>query len=247
MVIYHECLILVIDGNSLTAMTRDDFKDTFIKPAIELLVDGNDRDGTYKLVQSSTANGNTVGHIRVSGSPVFIDTRFDAIGIHGGLTASGQPHTVTFLPLSSIDQPDDGADRKWYLWKGSSVTANSGVNVSVTPPLRALSDGSLKSMSSGEFDLLLQGLLQYTAGSSGDTHYRIGYHIKNNGPGDAGFGVSDPSWVEYANKGEAVVDTTLDSDVEVREQTDANNYRSQNLPTGSEQTETSYNLVIYRI
>ena len=42
-----------------------------------------------------------------------------------------------------------------------------------------------------------------------------------------------------------MVDTTLDADVQLNEQ-DGDTYRSQNLPTGGAQTETTYVLRIYR-
>ena len=42
-----------------------------------------------------------------------------------------------------------------------------------------------------------------------------------------------------------MVDTTLDASVRINDQ-DGDTYKSQNMPTGSPETETTYTLKIYR-
>ena len=64
---------LYYDSGNIKHMSQADFQDTFIKPAIALLVDGNDRAGTYKIHTSSSQSG----HSAVSGSAVFADTSAD--------------------------------------------------------------------------------------------------------------------------------------------------------------------------
>ena len=77
------------DGNALNmkirSMTDSDFRDTFIRPVINDLVDGttgNNRQGVYFITQDSTASG------VISTVPVFIDTIFDANTYAGGLTGN---------------------------------------------------------------------------------------------------------------------------------------------------------------
>ena len=84
-------------GGTIRAMNLADFKDTFIEPAIDLLIAGsesNDTGGTYTITTSSTA---ATGYTNVSTTPVFLDTRANT-----GLYSSGgipetldQPQTIT--------------------------------------------------------------------------------------------------------------------------------------------------------
>ena len=226
--------------SGLRSMTLEDMKDTFIYPAILLLTDGNDRDGTFKIVQGDNANPSN--HFQVSSNPVFSDTRFD-VSIHGGLTSSGEPHNVSFLPLGSGDQPDVATlDRKWYLWcaeQGNNGTPN------VTEPLHANLDGSIQTYVDTDFDSMLQSMIKYTAGANGDAGYKIRYQIrKSSTGGDSGF----PAFTltNHQTKGDTITDTTLDADVTVREEVNANDYRSRSLPTGSPEPEAEYELMIFR-
>ena len=233
---------LYIDGTSgLRSMSLQDMKDTFIYPAILLLTDGNDRDGTYIIAQGGTPSRPNYFNVNVA-NPVFTDTRFD-VSVHGGLTSSGEPHTVTFLPMSSGDVPDTPtASRQWYLLgaeQGNNGTPN------VTEPLHANLDGSISTYDDTEFDSILQGMIKYTAGANGDAGYKIRYQIrKSGGTGDSGF--PTVTLTNHQTKGDTMTDTTLNADVIVRELVNANDYRSRSLPTGSPETETEYELMIYR-
>ena len=64
------------DGSgNIQAMSLTDFKDTFIEPAIDLLIAGtesNDTGGTYTITTSASA---ATGYTAVSSTAVFIDTR----------------------------------------------------------------------------------------------------------------------------------------------------------------------------
>ena len=78
----------------LQAMTLTDFKDTFVSPAIDLLVAGsesNNTGGTYTVTTSSTA---ATGYTNVSTTAIFTDTRAD-VSLY---TAAGIPET--------LDQPE---------------------------------------------------------------------------------------------------------------------------------------------
>jgi len=238
---------LYIDGTSgLRAMTLQDMKDTFIYPAILLLVDGNDRDGTFKVVQGNAAN--PANHVQVSSNPIFGDTRYD-ISIHGGLSPSDSPVTVSFIPSSglALDIPDTPvpSDRKWYLWR--AVQGNNG-NPNGTEPLYANLNGSIQTYLNGGWDNILQGIIHYTAGQNGDVGYRIRYEIrKSGGTGDSGFPANPSMAATWKTKGDTMTDTTLNADVRVQQEINNNDYRSQNLPTGSPETETEYELMIFRV
>ena len=71
--------------NNIQAMNATDVFDTFISPAIDILVDGNDRSGTFRIHTSTSL----AGHVLSSSTPVFIDTRANT----GAYTAEGIEET----------------------------------------------------------------------------------------------------------------------------------------------------------
>ena len=79
-------------ANETQAMTLQDVKDTFLHPAINLLVDGNltsSQAGTYHINSSASLSGST----RVSSNPVFINTQANTsaytVPSAGGTTGLG--------------------------------------------------------------------------------------------------------------------------------------------------------------
>ena len=98
----------------------------------------------------------------------------------------------------------------------------------------------LVTYTSSNFDTLLQNLLFYSAASR--TNYRIRYDIEGSGTDSQSISdnVSTPQ-----TRGDAMVDTTLDASVRIND-LDGDTYRSQQLPTGSPEVETTYTLKIYR-
>jgi len=242
---------LYVDGtNGLRAMSKEDFRDTFTKPVIEQLVDGNDYDGTYKVLQTnSPGDPGTLNHTLVSEFPIYKDTRFN-IALHGGVLQSNSvaARTQEILSLSSRDQPDNGGDRLWYLW-----VANQGSyygNPGVIKPLRwSFSDSAISTMSDADWDDMLFKEIQYVSGTNAPAGYGIRYEFRRSQTiGDAYSFPADPAYAGGWNvKGATMTDTTLNSDVVIFDQDGANEYRSQNLPTGSPEDEHSYQLMIYRI
>ena len=92
------------NGTQIQAMTEQDFIDTFIHPAINLLTAAtttSDQAGTYHIATSTSVTGSTL----VSSTPVFTDTRANT----AAYTASGiaetqdQPTTITNYYLQKID------------------------------------------------------------------------------------------------------------------------------------------------
>ena len=163
------------DGNPLNmkirAMTDSDFRDTFIRPVINDLVDGttgNNRQGVYFITQDSTAPG------VISTVPVFIDTIFDV-----GTYDSGS----RLFPEDS-DQPIINA--KYYLGR---VLKDSGLaplhDSNYFPMLRIDPDSGgsgtnshirLKEMDSNVLDHYLLTSLNYT--EAFDSHgYKLRYAI----------------------------------------------------------------------
>jgi len=109
-------------GGTIRAMNLADFKDTFIEPAIDLLIAGsesNDTGGTYTITTSSTA---ATGYTNVSTTPVFLDTRANT-----GLYSSGgipetldQPQTITSYFLHRRNGADSDPTRNLLLIDGDS-------------------------------------------------------------------------------------------------------------------------------
>ena len=111
------------DGSgNIQAMSLTDFRDTFITPAITLMVSGsesNNTGGTYTITTSATAAS---GYTNVSTTPVFLDTRANT----GAYSAAGipetvdQPTTITSYFLHRRDGADSTPDRNLLLINGDN-------------------------------------------------------------------------------------------------------------------------------
>jgi hypothetical protein len=111
------------DGSgNIQAMSLTDFRDTFITPAITLMVSGtesNNTGGTYTITTSSTA---AAGYTNVSTTAVFVDTRantglYSAAGIPETLD---QPQTITSYFLHRRNGADSTPDRNLLLINGDN-------------------------------------------------------------------------------------------------------------------------------
>ena len=120
----------------IQAMTLTDFRDTFITPAITLLVAGtesNDTGGTYTVTTSSTA---ATGYTNVSTTPIFVDTRantalYSAAGIPETLD---QPTTITNYYLHRRNGADSTPTRNLLLLEGGT----GGIIEGATATMKAL-------------------------------------------------------------------------------------------------------------
>ena len=110
------------NSGTIQAMTLTDFKDTFVSPAITLLVaasESNNTGGTYTITTSATAAS---GYTNVSTTPVFLDTRANT----GAYSAAGipetvdQPTTITSYFLHRRDGADSTPDRNLLLINGDN-------------------------------------------------------------------------------------------------------------------------------
>jgi len=111
------------DGSgNIQAMNLTDFRDTFIAPAITLMVSGsesNNTGGTYTITTSSTA---PAGYTNVSTTAVFVDTRantaaYTAAGIPETLD---QPTTITSYFLHRRNGADSTPTRNLLLINGDN-------------------------------------------------------------------------------------------------------------------------------
>lgn len=149
------------DGNNIQAMSRADAFDTFVSPAINTLVDGNDRPGTFRI-HTSTSLSN---HSLISNTPVFTDTRAnvsayidDNIGTSG--TIQDIPQTIT----------------NYYLFRTNQSIMSAP---SFTAPLQIDGSNNLQQYSSSTLDSFLLAILRYYTSSV--TGSRIRYSVNGSG------------------------------------------------------------------
>jgi len=194
------------DGSgAIQAMTATDVFDTFITQAITSLVDGTDRDGTFRIHTATSLTDHTL----ISATPVFTDTRANS----AAYTAGGIPETQ--------DQPTTITN--YYLFR-----TNQGSAPSITVPFQVTTGNDLQTYSTSSFDaMLLAEMRHHTVNTAGS---RINYSI--NGTGN--------------NRGSGMVDTRLDGSTYQQRFVNANDYRTQEFPSGSPQTINTYFLKITR-
>ena len=146
----------------IQAMTITDVRDTFLHPAIDLLVSGStttQQAGTYTIATSTTLAGAT----NVDTTPIYADTRADT----SAYTAGGigetldQPTTITNYYLHRID----------------------GSDTSFTNPFFINASNHLQEYATATFQSLLSEWIRYTAASSTDG-YKITYAIGTSGSGN---------------------------------------------------------------
>ncbi len=144
------------NGTDIQAMNATDVFDTFIDPAIDDLIDGNDRSGTYRIHTSTSLSGHTL----ISGTAVFTDTRANT----GAYTSGGIPE--------ALDQPTTISN--YYLFR-----TDQGSSPSVTVPLQIDSSNNLQEYSSSTLNLmLLAELRHHTVNTTGS---RILYSVNGTG------------------------------------------------------------------
>ena len=199
------------DGD-IRAMSLDDMKDTFLHPAIDLMVvadtDNDDPNvaGTYRIHTVSSLTGFT--EVSGAGTAIFTDTTSTgfAAGSIGtaGTTQEGSSSTV----------------QNFFLLRrnGTDVTPDHS-------PIYITDSGNLQTFSIGAAGTLLGNWLKYTAAQSADG-YKITYAI----------GAS----VSGTQRGSAITNKQLGSTVTSTTLVDANDYRAQQFPSGSATVTNTY-------
>ena len=155
------------DGN-IQAMNLQDVKDTFLHPAIDLMVSGStgtQQAGTYHINTSSSVTGSTL----ISSTPVFSDTG-----------ANTSAYTSNSIP-ETLDQPQTLTN--YYLHR---IDGNDNA---YTSPMFITSANQLQVFATATFESLVQDWIRYTAASSSDG-YSISYNINGTGS-NRGSGIID--------------------------------------------------------
>ena len=193
-------------GGAIRAMSLTDIKDTFLHPAIDLLVSGStgtQQAGTYFINTGTSVAGSTL----VSATAVFTDTRADT----SAYTAAGIPETQ--------DQPTTITN--YYLHRVD------GSDTSYTTPILVDASNNLQTYPEATFESLIQEWVRYTAASSADG-YSLSY-----------------SYTTGTNRGSGMGDTRLNGSGNYQTRfVNANDYRAQEFPNGSQTTVNTYYLKI---
>ena len=207
------------DGANIQAMTTTDMFDTFISPAIDLLVADSDMDGTFRIHTAATL----ADHTLISNKPVFTDTRANT----ALYSAGGIPEAV--------DQPFDVTT--FYLYRTNQGAAFGDPNIRHTDnrlPLLIDADNNLKRTTDSDFSQILkQSMNYYTSSVAGST---IRYQVGGSGT-TKGTVMTDTRLDGSGNYQTRIVGTAGSS---------ATVYRSQEFPNGTAQVINSYTLKIRR-
>ncbi len=126
-------------GGDIYAMTNNDMYDTFYDSAINTLVDGNDRDGTYRIHTGTSLSGHTL----ISNTAVFSDTRANT----GAYTAGGIGET--------LDQPFTVTNYYLFVTNQGTLTAQSHLAMVLR------SDNDIQTLSQANSDALLAADMRY--------------------------------------------------------------------------------------
>ncbi len=166
--------VYLTSGGNIQSMNQTDVNDTFLHPAIDLLVsafsDRENQGGTYTVGTSTTLSNCTL----VSSNPIFIDTRADSSAYSsGGIPETqDQPTTITQYYLFKVDQGDE-----------PNLTQTNGT------PLYLNSDGNLQTYPVATWKSYLSDWIRSTAAESTNTH-KIAYNINGSGT-DRGTGMAN--------------------------------------------------------
>ena len=155
-----------LDGSdNIRAMSRTDFYDTFVKPAIDILVGSGDQPGTYRIHTSTSLTD----HTNISTTPVFKDTRANTSLYTGG----GIPET--------LDQPQDITN--YYMMRTDAVTEYTYPKL-----LQINSDNDIQEYTNSALETILLSGVRYCAVNL--TNYKIRYNIDGSG-NNKGSGMTD--------------------------------------------------------
>ena len=159
------------DNGNILAMGLDDFKDTLLHPAIDLLISGTESSstaGTYTITDSSTAATN---YTNVSTTAVFANTTADT----SAYSAAGIPET--------LDQPTTVTS--FYLHR-----RDASANTPSRMPVIINTNNDFQIMTTSDVDVVLGDWLRFTAAHSADG-YKITYDAATSGGNTRGTAMVD--------------------------------------------------------
>ena len=199
------------DGD-IRAMSLSDMKDTFLHPAIDLMVvadasaDDSNVAGTYRIHTASSLTDFT--EVSGAGTAIFTDTTSTGFAA-GSIGTAGSTQTGSSSSVQSF-----------FLLRrnGTDVDTNSIKLAQIN------SDGDIQEYSDGGTELL-GNWLKFTAGQSGDG-YKITYAI----------GAS----VSGTQRGSSILNKQLGSTVTSTTLVNADDYRAQQFPSGSATVTNTY-------
>tara|TARA_B100001113_G_scaffold14670_1_gene11238 strand:+ start:6900 stop:7838 length:939 start_codon:yes stop_codon:yes gene_type:complete len=157
--------------DDIQAMTLQDFKDTFVFPAANLISGAgttSQQAGTYHISTSTSVSGSTL----VSSTPIFLNTQADT----AAYTSGGIPET--------LDQPT--TINSYYLQRIDGVN-----NAPSRTPLYITGGNHLQEYSTTNLNTLLQDAIRYEVHQGGNG-YNISYNLGTTGSGvTRGSGIAD--------------------------------------------------------
>tara|TARA_B110000211_G_scaffold146226_1_gene166751 strand:- start:772 stop:1701 length:930 start_codon:yes stop_codon:yes gene_type:complete len=145
------------NSGNIQAMTYAEMEETFFTPAVNLLADGSDRPGTFRIHTATSLSGNTL----TSSDAIFLDTRANV----GAYAAAGIPETV--------DQPTTVTS--YYLFSTDAASA-------VTHKIPFYIDNTNKNINQytqAEWNAILLAGIRHTA--SEISGVKLSYNINGSG------------------------------------------------------------------
>mgnify|MGYP006091377605 FL=1 len=173
------------------------------------------------LLSAATTTTQQAGtHFISSATSVSGSTRVSATPVFSDTRANAAAYTAAGIGETQ-DQPTTITN--FYLYKVD------GSDTSYTAPFFINSGNNLQVFADATFESLIQGWIRYTAASSTDG-YTISYNLGTSGSG--------------STRGSGMADTKLNSSTYTTNFVNADDYRTQEFPSGSAVTQNTYYLRI---
>ena len=173
------------------------------------------------LLSAATTTSQQAGtHFISSATSVTGSTRVSATPVFSDTRADAAAYTAGGIGETQ-DQPTTITNYYLYTVDGSDT--------SYTAPFFINASNNLQVFAEATFESLIQEWIRYTAASSTDG-YAISYNLGTSGSGN--------------ERGSGMADTKLNSSTYAQRFVDANDYRTQEFPSGSAVTQNTYYLRI---
>lgn len=200
--------VYINGDNDIQAMSRQDFLDTFVGPALEAAASASNINGIYEIRTNSSSIAN-VTEI-VSTTPVFVDRIADVTAFASGSLPEDQ------VQFSSTN---------YYLHKKiTTFNAQSLSALTNACPLYIDSNGDLRQYSMAEFEALLLGEMQYYANNA-SAGYKLVYNIYDT--------ASNPVPSDATVRGTGMTDRYYTGSLYRSSEESDNYYYSQEVPAGA--------------
>ena len=145
------------NNGNIQSMTYAEMEETFFTPAVNLLADGSDRPGTFRINAANSLSGHTL----VADDAIYLDTRANV----GAYSAAGIPETV--------DQPT--TITSYFL-----LSTNAGSAVTVTLPFFIdNTNKNINQFTAANWNAMLLNGIQHTA--SEISGVKLSYNMNGDG------------------------------------------------------------------